>query len=84
MEGLQPAVTPLIARFGGRHLIDAEAPELLEGRGPDGIVALFSFPTAAAVHVFWNSPDYVPVKAHREGAAELEIRVVTLSETVAI
>ena len=69
------AVVPLIERFGGRHLDQPGGARLLEG-SHDGVIALFEFPTMAALDEFWTSPEYVPVKAIREGAATLEIRAV--------
>ena len=69
------AVVPLIERFGGRHVRGGTV-ELLEGRQDDRRMALFEFPALEAIHAFWNSPDYVAVKALRRGAADLEIWAV--------
>ncbi|WP_426434490.1 DUF1330 domain-containing protein [Bradyrhizobium genosp. P] len=30
---------------------------------------MFEFPTMEAIHAFWDSPDCVPIKKLREGAA---------------
>ena len=70
------AVVPLIARFGGRHLNASGSVTKLEGTHDDWIVALFGFETMAEIERFWSSPDYVPVKALRQGAADLEIKAV--------
>ena len=69
------AVVPLTERFGGRHLNQPGGVTLLEGTR-DWIAALFEFPTMDALQDFWESPEYVPVKAIREGAATLDIRAV--------
>ena len=74
-DDYRKAVVPLIGRFGGRHLNQPGGVKLLEG-SHDWIVALFEFPTMKALEEFWNSPDYVPVKALRQGAAQLDIRAV--------
>ncbi len=66
------AVTPLIERFGGRHVRGGPV-ELLEGRPDERRTALFEFPSLDALHAFWNSPEYGPVKALRQGAAEMEV-----------
>ena len=51
--------------------------ETLEGRPHDGRrMVMFEFPSMDAVHAFWNSPDYVPIKKLREGAAVLDIWAV--------
>ena len=47
--------------------------EVLEGEHDMRSVAMFEFPTIAAVHAFWNSPDYVPVKKLREGIATINV-----------
>ena len=69
------AVVPLIERFGGKH-VRGGAVELLEGRPDERRIALFEFPSMEAIHQFWNSPDYIPVKELRRGAAILEIWAV--------
>lgn len=70
------AVVPLIDRFGGRHLNAPGRVKTLEGVHEDWIVALFAFETMDDLERFWNSPEYVPVKALRAGAARLEIKAV--------
>ena len=70
------AVVPLIDQFGGRHLTGRGGVQLLEGHGEAGIVAIFEFPSMDALEAFWGSSDYMPVKALREGAAQLQIRAV--------
>ena len=35
--------------------------------------AEFEFPDMEAIHAFWNSPDYVPIKKLREGIATMNI-----------
>lgn len=69
------AVLPLIEHFGGKHVRGGTV-ELLEGHQDDRRVALFEFPSMEAIHQFWNSPEYVPVKELRRGAAVLEIWAV--------
>ncbi len=66
------AVVPLIETFGGKH-VRGGAVELLEGRQDERRTALFEFPSVQAIHAFWNSPEYGPVKELRRGAANLEI-----------
>lgn len=70
------AVVPLIASFGGRHLTKGGGAEFLEGSDVERRTALFEFPSMDAVHSFWNSPEYVPVKELRRDAATLDIWAV--------
>lgn len=76
MTRYREAVMPLIARFGGRHIVRGAVIELLEGRPEDRRLSIFEFPTIEAIRAFWNSPDYGPVKELRRGAAEFDIWAV--------
>ncbi len=70
------AVVPLIMKFGGKFSIRGGKVEILEGE-PDGRpMVVFEFPSIEAIHAFWNSPEYVPVKILRKGAAVLNIWAV--------
>lgn len=63
-------------KYGGKVLIKGGKVEPLEGK-PDGQpMVAFEFPSIAAIHAFWNSPEYVPVKALRKGAAALNVWAV--------
>ena len=66
------AVMPLIESFGGTHVRGGTV-ELLEGRQDERRTALFEFPSIEAIHAFWASPKYGPMKELRRGAAELEV-----------
>ena len=70
------AVVPLIQEFGGKFLVKGAAVELLEGQHDGRRLVMFEFPSIEAIHAFWNSPAYHPVKALREGAATLDIWAV--------
>lgn len=70
------AVMPLIEKFGGRHIVRAALVDVLEGRHDGGRLSVFEFPSLEAVHEFWNSADYIPVKELRRGAAEFDIWAV--------
>jgi uncharacterized protein (DUF1330 family) len=66
------AVVPLIVKFGGRHVTGSGKVELLEGADDGRRIAMFEFPSMAAIRAFWDSPEYVPVKELRRDAAILE------------
>lgn len=70
------AVVPLIARHGGRFLVRGGAVETLEGAPDERRPVIFEFPSMAALHAFWDSPDYVPVKKLREGVADFDVWAV--------
>jgi len=70
------AVVPLIASFGGKHLTKGGGAELLEGGHANERTALFGFPSMDAIHAFWASPEYAPVKELRRDAATLDIWAV--------
>lgn len=67
------AVVPFIASFGGKFAARGAKVEVLEGAHDTRSVVMFEFPTMEAVHSFWNSPDYVPIKKLREGAATINV-----------
>jgi len=70
------AVIPLMARFGGKIIARGAKVEALEGRHDGRRMVIFEFPSMDAIHAFWSSPDYVPVKKIREGAAALDVWAV--------
>jgi uncharacterized protein (DUF1330 family) len=70
------AVIPLIARFGGRFVVRGAEVEVLEGHHDGRPMVIFEFPSMAAIHAFWNAPDYGPVKKIREGAATVDVWAV--------
>ena len=71
------AVAPLITKMGGKYIVRGGKVETLEGRHHDGRrMVMFEFPSLEAVHAFWNSPEYIPVKKLREDAAALDVWAV--------
>jgi uncharacterized protein (DUF1330 family) len=67
------AVVPFIAKFGGKLTARRAKVDVFEGEHDTRPVVMFEFPSMEAIHAFWNSPDYVPIKKLREGAATLNI-----------
>jgi uncharacterized protein (DUF1330 family) len=67
------AVVPFIARFGGKITARGAKVDVLEGEHDTRPVVMFEFPTMEAIHAFWNSPDYVPIKKLREGIATINV-----------
>lgn len=74
-EAIRPygrAVVPLAARFGGRFIVLADAPEPLEGSPDTRRIVILEFPSLEAARAFWTSPDYAEVKKLREGVGTVE------------
>ena len=70
------AVVPLIMKHGGKFIVKGAKVELLEGHHDGRRMVIFEFPSMDAIHAIWNSPEYVPVKKIRQGAAVLDIWAV--------
>ncbi len=70
------AVVPLIMQFGGKFAVQRGTVEVLEGHHDGRRMVMFEFPSMQAIHAFWNSAEYVPVKELRRGAAVLDIWAV--------
>jgi uncharacterized protein (DUF1330 family) len=47
--------------------------QAVEGEHDARPVVMFEFPDMEAIHAFWNSPDYIPIKKLREGIATMNI-----------
>jgi uncharacterized protein (DUF1330 family) len=71
------AVVPLIVKHGGKPIVAGAAKvETLEGHHDGRSLVIFEFPSLEAIHGFWNSAEYAPVKKLREGAAALDVWAV--------
>ncbi len=68
-------VAPLIARFGGRYLIRGGAAEAVEGAAFNRVVVL-EFADMAGVKAFYFSPEYAPLIALRQRAADGNVSLV--------
>jgi uncharacterized protein (DUF1330 family) len=67
------AVVPFIASFGGKIVAKGAKVAVLEGQHDTRPVVMFEFPTMEAIHAFWDSPDYAPIKKIRDGIATIDI-----------
>ena len=56
---------PFISTFGGKIAARGAKVEILEGEHDLRPIVMFEFPSMEAIHAFWNSPDYVPMKKSR-------------------
>ena len=67
------AVDPLLSRFGAKLIARRASIEVLEGDHDERPVSILEFPDMAAIHAFWNSPEYATIKKLRAGAATLNV-----------
>ncbi len=65
--------TDVVAAYGGRFLVRGGDVEPLEGDAPPLRVVIIEFPDIAAARAWYESPDYAPLKALRQGASETDI-----------
>lgn len=66
------AVVPQIAKFGGKLVARRAEVQVFEGERDTRPVVMFEFPSMDAIRTWWDSPDYVPVKKLRAGAATVD------------
>jgi uncharacterized protein (DUF1330 family) len=59
-----------IAAYGGRYLARGGATEVLDGAWTPKRCVVLEFPSMAQLKTWWNSPEYVPVRAIRERTAK--------------
>ena len=67
----------LVERFGGEYVARAGGAEVLEGSLRPGMsVVISQWPDKAAIHAFWDSPEYQEAKLLREGVCDCEVVIV--------
>jgi uncharacterized protein (DUF1330 family) len=63
-------VAPIIARYGGRFLVRGGKLEVLEGTWRPERLVVIEFPSMEALKSWYASPEYAPVLAMRQPAAD--------------
>ena len=63
-------VAPLIAKFGGRFVVRGGKHVVLEGAWQPHRLVVIEFPTMEMAITWYNSPEYAPLLAMRQPAAE--------------
>lgn len=77
LSGYAVRAAELVPRFGGRYILRGPGAELLEGSfGQGASMVISEWPDKAAVHRFWNSPDYQEARKLREGIADCQLLVI--------
>jgi uncharacterized protein (DUF1330 family) len=68
--------TEAVARHGGRFLVRGGDATVLEGEWDTKRIVVMEFPDAAAARGWYESDDYAPLKALRQGASDTNIILV--------
>lgn len=77
LSGYARLVPDLVARFGGRYLVQGAGGTFLEGGWCDRASALVSeWPSREAAMAFWNSREYAQAKALREGTGRFQVLLI--------
>ena len=70
-------VPAVIAQYGGKYVVRGGPIEVLEGQDMDGRrIVVLEFPDKAAIHRFYNSPEYQAIIDLRKQGAEGNLVVV--------
>ena len=70
------AVTPIVARFGGRYIVRAGQVVPIEGEAPTGRFVVIEFPNLAIARRFESSPEYRAIAPLRQKAAHTRLFLV--------
>ncbi len=71
----QQKVPATIAAYGGRYLARGGATEVFEGAWSPKRVVLLEFPSMAQLKVWWDSPEYKPLRVIRERTTKSKLIV---------
>ncbi|MBX3293689.1 MAG: DUF1330 domain-containing protein [Acidobacteria bacterium] len=75
-KAYMPSASQIVAKYGGQYIARGGKTESLEGAEPTGRVVIVQFPNIAALHKFWNSPEYREVAPIRRKASRSRFFVV--------
>lgn len=68
-EEYRQKVSAVIAKYGGRYLVRGGATEVFEGDWSPHRGVVLEFPSMAQLKTWWDSPEYLPLRALRERTA---------------
>jgi len=69
-EEYRRGVQATIDRYGGRFLVRGGAAELVEGSGAPRRVVVLEFPSMERLRLWYDSPEYVPLRELRKSASD--------------
>ena len=75
-EEYRAKVPAIIAAYGGKYLVRGGATEVLEGGGAPRRRVVLAFDSMQSLKAFWDSPEYVPLRALRARHATANIVAV--------
>lgn len=75
-EEYRKGVPATIAQYGGRYVARGGAAEGLEGGYAPKRVVILEFPSVERAKVWWNSPEYQPLRAIRQRASRGDLLLV--------
>jgi uncharacterized protein (DUF1330 family) len=75
-EAYKTAAAAAIARHGGRYIVRGGHSEVVEGSFSGSRFVVIAFEDRAAANAFVTSEDYAAAKAHRQGAAIMNMVIV--------
>ncbi len=75
-EEYRQKVPATIAAYGGRYIARGGATQVLEGGWAPKRCVLLEFPSMAQLKTWWDSPEYVPLRAIRERATRSNLVAV--------
>jgi uncharacterized protein (DUF1330 family) len=75
-EEYRQMVPATIAAYGGRYIARGGATEVLEGDWVPKRCVLLEFPSMAQLKAWWDSPEYVPLRAIRQRATRSNLIAV--------
>jgi uncharacterized protein (DUF1330 family) len=77
LTGYAPAAAKLVQQFGGEYVVRAGGAEVLEGDLQPGMsVVVSKWRDKAAIHAFWDSPEYREAKLLRKGVCDCDVVIV--------
>ena len=75
-QAYQRLATPTVEQYDGRYLVRGGRVEVLEGGWCPARYVILEFPTLERAREWWNSPEYLPLRAIRQRTAESSMIVV--------
>jgi uncharacterized protein (DUF1330 family) len=69
-------VPATIARYGGRYVVRGGAVETVEGTFARSRLVVIEFPSTTAAKTWWDSPEYIPLRALRQSASDGDVAIV--------
>ena len=69
-------VLATVEKHGGRFLVRAGQMEKKEGDWKPGRIVVLEFPSMAAARSWYESPEYAPLAALRQGASRADVLLI--------